>query len=202
MAGIAGADVQVDHAEEECNGQSDKACGDAAVVQTAAPVETATATEPVAESAPVVDSTTPDTAHHKKKGLFGKAKSVMSNKIVKAVVKTAACTMVPGGQAIAGAIDAASSKSAGEAAQGAAGAATGSSCMPGMGGMGGAGMTGAGMEPAPGWRELECRVRARRRVQGSPVWREPNSPAPPPHGRPATPREWRRMEWRWPAAME
>ncbi len=114
----------------------------------AAPVETATATEPVAESAPVVDSTTPDTAHHKKKGLFGKAKGVMSNKIVKAVVKTAACTMVPGGQAIAGAIDAASSKSAGEAAQGAAGAATGSSCMPGMGGMGGAGMTGAGMAGA------------------------------------------------------
>ena len=54
---------------------------------TAAPVETATATEPVADSAPVVDSTTPDTAHHKKKGLFGKAKGVMSNKIVKAVVE-------------------------------------------------------------------------------------------------------------------
>jgi hypothetical protein len=120
-------------------------------VQTAAPVETATAPEPVADSAPVVDSTTPDTAHaHHKKGLFGKAKSVMSNKVVKAVVKTAACTMVPGGQAIAGAIDAASSKSAGEAAQGAAGVATGTSCMPGMGGIGGAGMTGAGMAGSAG----------------------------------------------------
>ncbi len=126
-----------------------KAAETSTVVQTAAPVETAAAPAPVADSAPVVDSTTPDTAHHKK-GLFGKAKSVMGNKVVKAVVKTAACTMVPGGQAIAGAIDAASSKSAGEAAQGAAGAATGTSCMPGMGGMGGAGMTGAGMAAGAG----------------------------------------------------
>ena len=74
-----------------------------------------------------------DSLPKKKGGLFGKAKGVMKNKVVQQVAKAAACTMVPGGQAIAGAIDAASSKSAGEAATGAAGVATGSSCMPGMG---------------------------------------------------------------------
>lgn len=113
-------------------------------------VETAALPAPAADTAPVVDSTTPDTAHHKKHGLFGKAKGVLSNKVVQTVAKTAACTMVPGGgQLIAGAIDAAASKSAGEAASGAAGVATGSSCMPGMGaGMGGAGMAGAGMAGA------------------------------------------------------
>lgn len=117
----------------------------------AAPVETAAVPAALADTTPVVDSTASDTAHHKKKhGLLGKAKGVMSNKIVKTVAKAAACTMVPGGQVIAGAIDAASSKSVGEAAGGAAGAATGTSCMPGMGGagMGGAGMAGAGMAGA------------------------------------------------------
>jgi len=80
---------------------------------------------------------TTDTVVKKKKGgLIGAAKKVAGNKVVKQVAKVAACTMVPGGQAVAGAIDAASAKSAGEAAQGAAGAATGSSCMPGMGGAG------------------------------------------------------------------
>ncbi len=68
----------------------------------------------------------------KKGGLWGKAKKVAGNKVVKAVVKTAACTMVPGGQVIAGAIDAASASSTAEAAQGAAGAAAGTTCMPGM----------------------------------------------------------------------
>jgi hypothetical protein len=53
--------------------------------------------------------------------------------MVQSVVKTAACTMVPGGQYVAGAIDAAASKNA---ATGASAAATGSSCMPGLGGMG------------------------------------------------------------------
>ena len=74
----------------------------------------------------------------KKGGLWGKAKKVAGNKVVKAVVKTAACTMVPGGQVIAGAIDAASASSTAEAAQGAAGAAAGTTCMPGMGGAAGA----------------------------------------------------------------
>jgi hypothetical protein len=72
-----------------------------------------------------------------KGGLFGKAKKLAGNKLVQTVAKTAACTMVPGGQAIAGAIDAASAKkSASGAAEGAAAAATGSTCMPGMGGAG------------------------------------------------------------------
>jgi hypothetical protein len=79
-----------------------------------------------------------------KGGLFGKAKKLAKNKVVKAVAKTAACTMVPGGQAIAGAIDAAGAENAGEGARGAATAATGSACMPGMGAgaMPGSGMTG------------------------------------------------------------
>ncbi len=79
-----------------------------------------------------------------KGGLFGKAKKLAKNKVVKTIAKTAVCTMVPGGQAIAGAIDAAGADNTGEAAQGAAAAASGSTCMPGMGvgGMPGAGMTG------------------------------------------------------------
>jgi hypothetical protein len=94
------------------------------------------------------DST--DSVPHKKHGgLFGKAKSLASSKVVKSVAKVAACTMVPGGQAIAGAIDASDAKNAGEAAQGAAAAASGTSCMPGLGaGVAGAGMSGAGMTGA------------------------------------------------------
>ena len=76
----------------------------------------------------------------RKKGLFGKVKDVAGNKVVKTVAKAAVCTMVPGGQVIAGAIDAAGSGSAGEAASGVASAATGTSCMPGL--AGGAGMGG------------------------------------------------------------
>jgi hypothetical protein len=94
------------------------------------------------------DSVTPvpDTAPEAKKkgGLFGKVKGLAGNKTVQAVAKTAACTMVPGGQVIAGAIDAASSKDVGEAAVGAAGAASGQTCMPGlMGGMGAGAAAGA-----------------------------------------------------------
>ena len=92
------------------------------------------------------DSTAPDSAPHKHGGLFGKAKRFVGNKTVKAVAKTVACTMVPGGQMIAGAMDAASSKNVEGAAAGAAGAATGAGCMPG--GMGGASMAGAGMSQA------------------------------------------------------
>lgn len=80
----------------------------------------------------------------KKGGLFGKVKGLAGNKVVQTVAKTAACTMLPGGQAIAGAIDTASSKSVGEAAAGAAGAAAGTGCLPGMGGAGPVGgMAGA-----------------------------------------------------------
>jgi hypothetical protein len=82
-----------------------------------------------------------DTAPKKKHGgLFGKMKGIAKNKVVLQVAKVAACTMVPGGQVVAGAIDAASNKGTAGAAQGVAGAATGSSCMPG--GMSAAGMTG------------------------------------------------------------
>jgi len=93
---------------------------------------------------------TDSTSHKKHGGLFGKAKSLAGNKVVKSVAKVAACTMVPGGQAIAGAIDASDAKNAGQAAQGAAAAATGTACMPGMGcaGRGGAGFAGAGMANA------------------------------------------------------
>jgi hypothetical protein len=86
-------------------------------------------------AAPAPDSASASQSGKKKKGggLFGKVKGVAKNKVVQSVVKTAACTMVPGGQYVAGAIDAAASKNA---ATGASGAATGSSCMPGLGGMG------------------------------------------------------------------
>jgi hypothetical protein len=106
------------------------------------PAQQPSASQPAQLSAPT-DSVPDSTAAKPKKkgGLFGKAKKLASSKVVQTVAKTAACTMVPGGQAIAGAIDAAASKSAGEASQGAAAAASGSTCMPGMGaGMGGAGV--------------------------------------------------------------
>jgi hypothetical protein len=65
---------------------------------------------------------------------------------VQSVAKTAACTMVPGGQVIAGAIDAAGSNTANGAAAGAAGAAAGTSCMTGFApGMGAGGVPGGGL---------------------------------------------------------
>nr|MBA3316875.1 hypothetical protein [Gemmatimonadales bacterium] len=77
----------------------------------------------------------PGDSVEKKKGggLFGKVKSVAKNKVVQQVAKVAACTMLPGGQVVAGAIDAAANK---DAVGAAAGAATGSTCMPGIGGAG------------------------------------------------------------------
>jgi len=96
----------------------------AAPVETAAapatPVETAAAP---ATSQPADSSTSaaPEEGKKKHHGLFGKVKDVASNKVVQGVAKTAACTMVPGGSAIAG------------AAAGAASAATGSGCYGNMG---------------------------------------------------------------------
>ena len=129
------------------------------------PAQQPSASQPAQVSAPA--DSVPDSPAAKPKskgGLFGKAKKLASSKVVQTVAKAAACTMVPGGQAIAGAIDAASSKSAGEAVQGAAGAASGSSCMPGMGagmasagmpgGMPSAGMTAAGIAGAGGMPAL------------------------------------------------
>ena len=88
------------------------------------------------------DSTTAAVPAAKKKGgLFGKAKGLAKNKIVKTVAKTALCTAVPGGSMIAGALDAAETKNvAGAAATAVTG---GSSCMPGMAGMAGAPSPGA-----------------------------------------------------------
>jgi hypothetical protein len=99
--------------------------------------------------APSPDSTP---VEGKKGGLFGKAKKFVGNKAVQQVAKTVACNMVPGGQVVAGAIDAASSKDVGEAAAGAAGAAAGQTCMPGgIGGMGGGAMGAAsGIAGVPG----------------------------------------------------
>jgi len=81
-------------------------------------------------------------AAKKKGGLFGKAKGLAKNKIVKTVAKTALCTAVPGGSMIAGALDAAETKNvAGAAATAVTG---GSSCMPGMAGQGNPGAAGIG----------------------------------------------------------
>ncbi len=100
--------------------------------------ETAVATLPA--DAAIVPA---ESGKKKGKGLFGKVKGIAKNKVVLSIAKTAACTMVPGGQYVAGAIDAAASKSAGGAAAGAAGAATGSNCMPGLGAGLGGGQTNA-----------------------------------------------------------
>jgi hypothetical protein len=101
----------------------------------------------VAQSAPSASpgvSAPADTAvpvKKKKGGLFGKVKGLAQNKTLQQVAKTAACNMVPGGQLVAGAIDAASAKKAAknaakDAATGAALGAVGgknSTCAPGMG---------------------------------------------------------------------
>ncbi|MGH7720717.1 MAG: hypothetical protein ACREON_17960, partial [Gemmatimonadaceae bacterium] len=78
----------------------------------------------------------------KRRGMFGRVRAIAGNRTVQTVAKVAACTVVPGGQFVAGAIDAAASKSVTGAASGAAAAATGTSCMPGMAGAARAGATG------------------------------------------------------------
>jgi hypothetical protein len=93
--------------------------------------------------------TTSTTAVTKKKkgGMFGKVKGLAKNKIVKTVAKTALCTAVPGGQVIAGALDAAETKDVAGAATTAA--TGGGSCMPGMAGRGApTGPGAAGIEAA------------------------------------------------------
>jgi hypothetical protein len=105
-----------------------------------------------AQSGNAVSPATGDTAApapKKKGGMFGKMKGLAKNKIVKTVAKTALCTMVPGGQVVAGALEAAETKNVAGAAASATGG--GSSCMPGMAGMapsgpgaGGIGAAGVG----------------------------------------------------------
>jgi hypothetical protein len=115
----------------------------------------ATAQAGGAQSAPtpsaVSDSTTPAaTAAPKKKGMFGKIKGLAKNKVVKTVAKAALCTAVPGGQVIAGALDAAETKNVAGAATTAVTGGS-SSCMPGMTGNGMAGAAAAaGMGAAAG----------------------------------------------------
>ena len=99
-----------------------------------------------ATAGPATTDSVVEAPKKKKKGFFGKMKDAAKNKTVQQVAKVAACTMVPGGQMVAGAIDAASSASDGDAAgtaSGAAGAATGSSCLGTPGGAGMGGMSGA-----------------------------------------------------------
>jgi hypothetical protein len=87
----------------------------------------------------------------KKKHFLGKVKGLAKNKIVKSVAKVALCTAVPGGQVIAGALDAAETKNVGAAAATVAGGS--GSCMPGMPGAGaaaGAGSAGLGAAGAAG----------------------------------------------------
>jgi hypothetical protein len=104
-----------------------------------------------APAVPVTDSVAQPAP--KKKGMFGKLKSIAGNKTVQSVAKVAACTMVPGGQFVAAGIDAAGAaadKNAVGAAAGAAGAATGSACYGGMGGAGAGAAGAAGMGTVPG----------------------------------------------------
>ncbi|MDB4911458.1 MAG: hypothetical protein JWO39_2281 [Gemmatimonadetes bacterium] len=83
-----------------------------------------------------------DTSVHKKKGMFGKLKSVAQNKTVQAVTKAAVCNAVPGGQYMLGAAEAAKAKTSI-----ASGAANAQGCIPGMPGAG-AGMPGMGAKGA------------------------------------------------------
>ena len=111
------------------------------------------ATESAVASQPADDTLPggPDSTQKKQGGgLVGKVKGVAKNKVVQQVAKTAACTMLPGGQVVAGAIDAAANK---DAVGAAAGAATGTTCMPGMGGAGamaGGAMPGGAMPGGAG----------------------------------------------------
>lgn len=113
----------------------------------AAPLAAVSVATPDSAASASDSASAPESGKKKKGGgLFGKVRGVAKNKVVQSVAKTAACTMVPGGQYVAGAIDAAANKNA---ATGAAGAATGTSCMSGLGGMGmtsgGAGAHGANL---------------------------------------------------------
>lgn len=87
----------------------------------------------VPDSTAMKDSAAASDSSHKKHGLLGRFKKVASNKVVQNVTKVAACTVVPGGSLVAGAVDAATSKDASGAATGAAEAATGSTCSNTMG---------------------------------------------------------------------
>jgi hypothetical protein len=88
--------------------------------------------------APGVGDSTPVAAApaaKKKGGMFGKVKGLAKNKIVKTIAKAALCTVVPGGQVVAGALEAAETKNVAGAASTALSGGGGAGCMPGMAGM-------------------------------------------------------------------
>jgi hypothetical protein len=89
-------------------------------------------------AAPAAADTAP-----KKKGMFGKLKSVAHNKTVQNVTKAALCTAVPGGQYM---VAAAEAKKSGQSV--ASGVANSQSCIPGMSGAGMGGMGGMGGKTA------------------------------------------------------
>jgi hypothetical protein len=89
-------------------------------------------------AAPAAADTAP-----KKKGMFGKLKSVAHNKTVQNVTKAALCTAVPGGQYM---VAAAEAKKSGQSV--ASGVANSQSCIPGMPGAGMGGMGGMGGKTA------------------------------------------------------
>lgn len=104
-----------------------------------------------AATAGVVGQSTSVETPKKKKGLLGKLKSIAQDKTVQQVAKVAACTMLPGGQYVAGAIDAgagAAEGNAGGAAAGAAGMATGTTCIGGGAGASSAAAMGGATVPA------------------------------------------------------
>lgn len=122
-------------------------------------------------------------AEKKKKGMFGKVKGLAKNKIVKTVAKAALCTAVPGGQVIAGALDAAETKDV-------AGAATtvatgGGSCMPGMAGMAPSGAPGAAGMGAAGVGALGT---------GAPGEVMPGQPSAGMAGTPMSPEQMKQMQ--------
>lgn len=128
----------------------------------------AEAQAPSRDTVSAIEAPPADTAEKRGGGVLGKVKGLAKNKIVRQVAKTAACTIVPGGQVIAGAIDAASSEGAGGAAQGVAGAATGSSCMPGMGmAPAAAGPSGGALGDAGGMRAAQMAAMAGGRGGGN-----------------------------------
>lgn len=91
----------------------------------------------------------------KKGGLFGKVKGLAKNKVVRAAAKTAACTMLPGGQIAAAAIEAQESDDPTRAVTGqpctpGLGAGAGGSDAGAMGAAAGAAAMGAGLGGVPG----------------------------------------------------
>ncbi|MEO8089646.1 MAG: hypothetical protein ABI703_05055 [Gemmatimonadales bacterium] len=117
-----------------------------------APKDTAAQSASPAVGPKVADSilAAPAAVAKKKGGMFGKFKGLAKNKVVNTVAKGALCTVVPGGQVVAGALDAAKTKNAaGSAGAALSGGGGKGGCMPGMAGMAApTGSAGGGMGAA------------------------------------------------------